>query len=211
MSYRPKLASWILALTLLALICAYAFAAHPYHTRWGATEAEQATPLPGDYLISPHRVISTRALTVHAPIATVWPWLNQLGQERAGFYSYDWLENLFLARMNNADRIVPELQGLAPGDRVSYMANGPEGTYATVDLIEPGRYLSLGGWTYYLQPVDARTTRFIVRYPGPIVKTVGDKLYYYAIFEPVHFIMESGMMMGIKYRAERAAAQEVQP
>jgi hypothetical protein len=179
--------------------------------RWGATDAELVMPLPGDPLISPDRVVSTRAITINAPVEQVWPWLNQIGQERAGFYSYDWLENLFLARMRNADTIVPEMQGLELGDRVSYMGNGPEGTYATVDLIESGRYISLGGWTFYLEPLDERTTRLIIRYPGPKVATLGEKLYYYPIFEPIHFVMESGVMLGIKQRAERAAAQELLP
>jgi hypothetical protein len=84
------------------------------------------------------------------------------------------------------------------------MGDGPEGTYAHVDMIEPGRYFSMGGWTFSLQPVDGQTTRFIVRYPSPGIKTLGDRLYYYPIFEPAHFVMESGMMMGIKHRAESA-------
>jgi hypothetical protein len=176
--------------------------------RWGSTDAELAMSLPGDSLLPADSVVSTRALTINAPASDVWPWLNQIGQERAGFYSYDWLENLFLAQMDNADRIVPELQGLKPGDRVSYMGGGPEGTYGTVDIIEPGRYFSMGGWTFFLQPIDERTTRFIVRYPSPELKSLTDQLYYYPIFEPAHFVMESGMMMGIKHRAESAVAQE---
>jgi len=196
---------YLLAAVPLLLLVAYILVIRPWHLRWGATDAELATPLPGDSLLPEDSVVSTRALTIDAPVADVWPWLNQIGQERAGFYSYDWLENLFLARMHNADRIVPELQGLKVGDRVSYMGDGPEGTYANVDMIEPGRYFSMGGWTFFLQPIDEQTTRFIVRYPSPELKTLGDRLYYYPIFEPAHFVMESGMMMGIKNRAESAA------
>jgi hypothetical protein len=203
LSSRRKI--WAATFILLALALAYVFLIRPWHLRWGATDAELAMPLPGDSLLPAGSVVSTRALTIHAPTSEVWLWLNQIGQERAGFYSYDWLENLFLARMNNADRIVPELQGLKVGDRVSYMGDGPEGTYAFVDMIEPERYFSMGGWTFFLQPIDEQTTRFVVRYPSPKLKTLSDKLYYYPIFEPAHFVMESGMMMGIKHRAESAA------
>jgi len=77
-----------------------------------------------------------------------------------------------------------------------------------------------GGWTFFLQPLDAQTTRFIVRYASfPVKGNLSAALYYYPIFEPAHFVMESGMMLGIKQRAERMAnaidtasiAQEVTP
>jgi hypothetical protein len=85
---------------------------------------------------------STRALTVHAPPAAIWPWLVQLGQGRGGFYSYEWLENLFAAGVHNADRIIPELQQLQVGDHLSFQRDGP---FAVVAAIDPENALVLEG------------------------------------------------------------------
>jgi hypothetical protein len=85
---------------------------------WGATPTELRRAWPGDEL-SPQAVeISTRAVTIHAPIHAVWAWLIQIGQDRAGFYSYTWLENLFRCVMPRVDRIVPEWQERTVGDTV---------------------------------------------------------------------------------------------
>lgn len=198
-------------LIILIFLVTYVFLVQPWMMRWGATDAEMAMALPGDGLIPPKTIVSTRAITIHAPVEQVWAWLVQLGQARGGFYSYHWLENLFAAQMHNADRIVPEWQHPQIGDTVAYMANPPPVSLAKIGLIEPPRMMVLkGGWGFYLQPVDAQTTRFIVRYASfPVQGNLATALFYYPIFEPAHFIMEAGMMMGIKQRAERVASQQV--
>ena len=85
---------------------------------WGATPTELGRAWPGDEL-SPQAVeISTRAITIDAPRENVWAWLIQIGQDRAGFYSYTWLENLFRCAMPRVDRIVPEWQERTLGDTV---------------------------------------------------------------------------------------------
>lgn len=192
---------------LLALVLLYSFVIQPWHMRWGATDTELAMPLPGDPFIPPTTVVSTRAITIQAPAAQVWAWVVQLGQNHGGFYSYDWLENLFAAQMHNAEQIVPAWQQPQVGDPVTMMANPPPMSVAEIVLIEPERVMVLkGGWTFFLQPVDNQTTRFIVRYASfPVKGDLGAALYYYPIFEPAHFVMEAGMMMGIKQRAERGA------
>jgi hypothetical protein len=45
----------------------------------------------------------------------VWPWLVQIGFNRAGWYSYDLLDNL---GRRSAERIIPELQAISVGDWV---------------------------------------------------------------------------------------------
>ena len=62
--------------------------------------------------------VTTHSLHVPAPPDRVWPWVAQIGQERGGFYSYQWLENLVGCRITNADRIHAEWQHPHPGDRV---------------------------------------------------------------------------------------------
>jgi hypothetical protein len=158
--------------------------------------------LPGDAFSLPNAVPSTRALTIHAPPAAVWPWLVQIGQGRGGFYSHDWLENLFAANMHNVDQITPELQHIAVGDTVSLQENG---VALDVTLVQPERALALRGWGMYLAPINDNETRLIVRYADFSIDSPVAALYYYGILEPAHFIMEAGMMLGIKRRAEAHA------
>ncbi|MFZ1785998.1 MAG: hypothetical protein WAU23_12410 [Ferruginibacter sp.] len=173
----------------------------PEHMNWNATAEEINRKIPGDELISSNRVVSTRAITIHASKEKVWPWIAQTGQNRGGFNSYYWLENLFGAKMPDAKAIHPVWQDPRPGDTVYY---GKDQGYELIALVKKNEYYSLGGWTFYLREIDPGNTRFMVRYPSMELrqsKWMG--MYYYGLFEPLHFIMESGMMMGIKQKSER--------
>ena len=64
-----------------------------WHLHWGATASEVSAPLPGDDLQPHAHYRTTRAITIEAPPAAVWPWLVQVGGGRAGFYSNDLLDN----------------------------------------------------------------------------------------------------------------------
>jgi hypothetical protein len=173
----------------------------PKHINWGATAAEQQMKFPADDLISPNRFVSTRAISIQAPKEKIWPWIAQTGQNRGGFNSYYWLENLFAAKMLNADSVVPDWQNPQPGDTVYY---GEGEGYELISFVKSNHYYSLGGWTFYLDSVDTNHTRLIVRYPSMEIKqSKMMKIYYYGLFEPLHFIMESGMMMGIKQKGEK--------
>src|SRR6185503_11453959 len=74
----------------------------PKHINWNATPEEINLRLPGDELISSNQIVSTRAINIHSPKEKIWPWIAQTGQNRGGFNSYDWLENLFGAGMKNS-------------------------------------------------------------------------------------------------------------
>jgi hypothetical protein len=172
----------------------------PAHISWGATAAEQQMKFPSDELISPKRVVTTRAIGIKTHKEKIWPWIAQTGQNRGGFNSYYWLENLFAAKMHNAGSIVPQWQNPQPGDTVYY---GEGEGYELISFVKHNEYYSLGGWTLYLDSINADNTRLIVRYPSMEIKQNRMmKAYYYGLFEPLHFIMESGMMMGIKQKAE---------
>jgi len=179
---------------------AYWIFIRPAHISWGATTVEQQMKLPADKLISQNRIVTTRAISIKAPKEKIWPWIAQTGQNRGGFNSYYWLENLFAARMHNADSVVAQWQNPQPGDTVYY---GEGEGYERISFVKRNEYYSLGGWTLYLDSIDTNNTRLIVRYPSMEVKQSNfAKVYYYGLFESLHFIMESGMMMGIKKRAE---------
>ena len=69
----------------------------------------------GDELCLRPQLKATRAVTIDAPPEDIWPWLVQWGWNRAGFYSYDLLDNL---GRRSAEEILPEFQRLAVGDWV---------------------------------------------------------------------------------------------
>lgn len=201
--------------TLAALILAYVATAvllRPWHTTWGTTAEERAMRLPGDELVPGARYRMDHAITIAAPANAIWPWLVQIGQDRAGFYSYDRLERLIGDDIHNADRIHPEWQTLAAGDLVraaqpDYLGGrlGRDLGWRVVDIV-PGRALVLEGWgAFVLRPQADGTTRLHVRVRGdgrPSVAGVALGPVGLLVFEPAHFIMERGMLRGIRARAE---------
>jgi hypothetical protein len=180
----------------------YALRVRPWLLAWGATENELQKSLPGDDSVSDPGSQSTRAVTIEAPVEEVWPWLAQIGQDRGGFYSYEWLENLAGCRMRNADRIHPEWQEREVGEKVFlHPANGLD-----VVLFEPKRALTLNGWgAFVLEPINERQTRLIARGRG---RRGIASVAYALLLEIPHFIMERRMLLGIKERAERGAGTE---
>jgi hypothetical protein len=87
--------------------------------------------MPGDALIPDPTDLSMQAVTVNAPPEDIWPWLVQIGYQRGGLYSYDWLDRLFgYLDRPSATRILPEFQRLAVGDEIHRLflivASGPE-------------------------------------------------------------------------------------
>lgn len=198
----------ITALGGAAALAAYAFFIRPWHLRWGATEEELKTRLPGDDLVQHPKLNATHAITINAPVERVWPWLAQIGQKKGGFYSYTRLENLVGCNMRNANRIVPEWQNLKVGDEIWLHPKAPP---LKVLAIEPGRAIVLeNSWTFFLRPIDQQTTRLIIRGRGefnPDLKNaVLNCILWRGVFEPAHFIMERKMMLGIKQRAEATAS-----
>lgn len=197
----------VLATALLAGPLAYRLLLRSRQLRWGASEAEARAAMPGDELIAEPTLVSTRAVTVGAPPATVWPWLVQIGQGRGGFYSYDWIENLIGLDIHSAERILAEHQRLEPGDRV---ALAPDGSGLDVERIEPERLLVLrepgGGWTWaFLLEPAAGGTRLIARNRWTTAGAPLSFRLYMALIDPAAFVMERRMLLGIRQRAERGA------
>jgi multisubunit Na+/H+ antiporter MnhG subunit len=199
---------------LLFLVYAAALVVmRPWYLRWGTTAAERARTLPGDSL-APNAIYRVdHAITIHAPAEAVWPWLVQIGQDRGGFYSYDWLERLVGDDIVNAERVHPEWQALRPGDLVravqpNYLGGvfGPDVGWR-VTLVEPGRAFVLDKWgAFVLEPVDTAHTRLIVRTRGEGAPTLFGMVFgpvNVFVFEPAHWIMQRGMLRGIRDRAER--------
>jgi hypothetical protein len=203
---------------------AYHYILRPWTDRWGATDAELQRQWPGDELVRDSIHTSTHALTIQAPAAAIWPWIVQIGQDRAGYYSYTWLENLFRAEMRNIYRIVPEFQNRQVGDDVWMAPKYKYGGQArmTVALLEPNRCMVLvppgdlekinnggeaeGTWAFILEPLNDRTTRLIMRGRSAYRPRLWDRFWSYTFWEPAHFIMERRMMLTIARLSQVPAA-----
>jgi len=112
----------VLAL-LAALSFLYRLLRGPILT-WGATRKEAAARLSGDELLEDADGVTTRAITIDAPAATVWPWLAQMGPSpRGGAYTYDWIENLLGLGMHSVDRVLAEFQHPHVGETIGLGPN----------------------------------------------------------------------------------------
>ena len=210
---RSHLGSALAMATLLYL--AGAVLARPFHRYWGSTAVELAQPLPGDWPFRDPAFEVNHAVTIDAPPEKVWPWLVQLGQDRGGFYSYAWLENLFGLRIQNAERIRPEHQQLRAGDLVraappDWLGGrlGPALGWR-VESVQPGRALVLRGWgAFVLLPLPDGRTRFVIRSKMADRRApVWGSALSLATFELPHFIMQRKMMLTIRELAERPPGQ----
>ena len=184
-------AAWGLFLLLL----------HPWIMRWGSTPEEQAMVLPGD--TAPPSAYFTRAISVDSPPSAVWPWLLAIGQDRAGFLSNDWLENLTGADIHNADVLRPEWQQRAVGDKVpmsgaSGQALVGEYSLLTVRVLEPEHIIADVPGRFVLLR-EGSGTRLLLREQLDIPERRG---LWWVIWDPMHFVMEQRMLQGIKERAE---------
>lgn len=175
-------------------------------------------PLPGDEFLPAPELQATRAITINAPTSHVWPWIAQLGQNRGGFYTYDWMENLVGCDIHSSNVIVPELRIRAVGDEVNL---APPVALGVVTFEEARHFVLRGAvaadgtdagapydftWAFVLIEGAPGTTRLVVReryayladWAGALVEPV----------EMVSFLMSQRMLRGIRERAERPMPAE---
>jgi hypothetical protein len=179
--------------------------------RWGTRPEEAYIALPGDRLEAGRGYEILHAVDIEARPEQIWPWIAQLGQDRAGFYSHAWLENLFGLGIENADQIVAEWQNRRIGEILPATPPGWLGMRTALGWrvleFQPSRVLFLENWgAFALVPIDQHTTRFYIRTqgrPGDDPSVLWSPIEMF-VFQPAHFIMQRRMMLGIKERAERA-------
>jgi hypothetical protein len=194
------------SLVILTFAALYWFPIRRWMNQWGATPSELARAMAGDSLLVDPTYSGTMAVTVNATPEDIWPWLVQIGYQRGGLYSYDWLDRLFgYLDRPSATRILPEFQHVAAGDVIP-LGRGPSWPVAA---IEPNRALVLDMrhmgdfdwvWQFGLDPVDETRTRLVSR-SRVRVQTVRARLLTHAI-EPAGFLMTRRMLLGLKQRAE---------
>jgi hypothetical protein len=216
-----RLARGSLAL-LAGSAAAYALLVRPRLLRWGASTEEVRQSFPGAGIVPDGRRVATMAVTIDAPPSRVWPWLLQMGCDRAGWYSWDRLDN---GGVPSAERLHPEWQDVAVGDR---LASTPSGrAWFQVAALEPERFLGLRAaidlgsgrpfdpagarprayvdslWGFRLTEAPPGRTRLVVSsYAAArprLVQVLADRLFW----EPAHWIMQARQFANLKRRAER--------
>jgi hypothetical protein len=183
----------------------------PWQLRWGATDEEVGRAMPGDDVVKHPTFNATRAVTIQARPEEIWPWLVQIGSKRAGWYSYDWLDNLGIP---SAERIIPELQHVAVGDLIPLSPDGKQGKW--VKDFEANQWMLWwdnkgdSTWSWGLYPLDESQTRLITRvriryhWLSPVILLE-------LLVEFTDIVMMRKCMLGIKQRAERASRQTLEP
>ena len=194
-------ARWGLIGTVLA-IGVYTQFVRPWALTWGATPEEVARRLPGDDLVPRPMFDATRAITIRAAPEQVWPWLVQAGVTRAGWYSYDLLDNL---GHHSAQRIVPELQHLEPGGIVPMSPDGKQGIAVHSVAAPHSMVWCSPGETSWTRQLDARTdgtTRLITRIRSRM-RADPRSIAFYAAVELADVWMIRKMLLTLRQRAER--------
>lgn len=190
----------------------------------GEPEPDEAYSLEGDELLPDAATQLTLQTTMRATPDRIWPWLVQMGCDRAGFYSYDVLDN---HGKRSARELHPEWQELEVGQLVSASAEGTGGF--EVLRIESERVLILGGlfdsaqgqqqpfasprperywqvtWAFVLEPLDVEHTRLWVRARAAFS---ADQAGHARVIRPVHFVMESAQLRHLRARVEHTLARD---
>ena len=181
---------------------------------------EELRPLPGDDIVPDALGQLTDAITIEAPPEAVWPWLVQMGANRGGFYSYDFLDN---AGVPSARTIVPALQTLRVGDEIPATPRSGEGF--VVRQLVPPRALVLSGtfdlasghrvlpgeprptecfamsWAFVLDPLEGGQTRLLTRVRGSFPRNL--RGYLKTVPEVLaHPFMQAEQLRNLKRRAE---------
>jgi len=195
---------------ILGFAVLYWFPGRRWMSRWGSTPSDLRRVMAGDALLGDATYSGTLSVTVNAPPEDIWPWLVQLGYQRGGLYSYDWLDRLFgYLDRPSATRILPEFQHLTVGDEIP-LGRGPSWPVAA---IEPYRALvldmrNMGGidwvWQFGLCSLGEQRTQLVSR-SRVRARTVWARLLTHVI-EPAGFLMTRRMLIGIKDRAEDRGA-----
>ena len=194
----------------------------------GATCAERRATLPGDEIVPGVKSPSTMAVTIDLPPSEVWPWLVQMGCDRAGFYSWDRLDN---GGRPSATEIHPEWQTLAVGDRIVCTPDGK--AWFDVERLEPERVLVLrssidvrrrtpfdpagprprffvdGVWTFVLDELPQGKTRLVVRSlgiarPRPLLGPAN-----LVFWDPAHVVMQTRQLRNLKRLVESPLQEPV--
>lgn len=184
--------------------------------RWGTIGSEPTDRLPGDDLVPSPKWTYTLGMGIAAPPEEVWPWVAQIGQRRAGFYSYQGLENMAGCRIANTATVLPEHQHPVVGGEIYLHPTAPP---MRIEVADPPSALVLFGspaeagteeswgmstWQFVLRPGPTGSTRLLTRGRSDYTPDWKNRLAYGRFpIEAITFVMSRKMMLGIKSLSEQ--------
>lgn len=211
----------VLGILFFASLLYYGFSNPP-------SKEEREKVLPGDDLLGNEKnhLRATLGISINAPREVVWPYLAQIGQRRAGFYSFAWLERLLGFHIYNTLTVVDEWQNMYVGEFIFYHQCGigsevkevkPGYFFATLsdsrhptkcqgafNLIPPlGLKFFAWSWNFILEDSIPGNTRFLMRCDAAFEPyDVFHRNLVAIILGIPSFIMGKGMLRMIKACAE---------
>lgn len=198
----PRLRTVLLAVLVpgAAAVALVFLVYRPWALNWGAGREEIARTMPGDSILSDPTFNATRAVTIDAAPGDIWPWIVQMGYRRAGFYSYDRLDN---DGIPSADRLISEFQDLEAGDSIPLTSHD----YVTVTVLVPHRSMlweyqgddttTIFTWAWGLYPLNDSQTRLVTRLRYRV-----SGIRSRVMLDFFEIVMMRKCMLGIKQRAE---------
>jgi hypothetical protein len=205
------------AAIMLAAFCAPFQRAARSH--WGVEQDVATRAHPGDELVPNPDWSWTHGVEIEAKAARVWPWIAQIGVGRAGFYSYQWLENLVGCEVRNAEVVHPEWE-LEIGDEL-VLHPSPDAPRLTLVQVERGRCLvayarpdemarasgkswATASWVFEVEPLGDERCRLLSRYRASYSHDLASRLAFgRTLLEPIGFAMDRRLLLGVKERVER--------
>jgi hypothetical protein len=190
-------------------------------SHWGLSPELAARPYPGDELVASPRFCWTHGVEIDAPTEEVWPWIAQLGADRGGFYSYQWLENVAGCGVRNAESIhadwaihagdtlrlhprMPPLEVAALDRGHFFVAHTPTSPNAPLN----GKPWADATWLFLVEPLGDKRSRLVSRYRCATSDDIATRVSFGAgVMEPIGFAMDRRMLLGVKARVEAAAAK----
>jgi hypothetical protein len=192
-------------IVLAILVIAYFAWIRPWQLHWGATEEELTRVMPGDEGVPGPSFDATRGITVNAPPAAIYPWIVQIGMTRAGWYSYDLLDNL---GRPSARQLLPEHQQIYTGQLIPMSPDGKYGIYVK-DFRENQWILwndqeGVTTWFWGLYPEGENHTRLVTRVRMKYLWNSPAALFNLLV-EFADLLMMRRCLLGIQERAEATA------
>jgi hypothetical protein len=163
--------------------------------------------MPGDEVVPRPSFNATRAVTIVARPEEIWPWMVQIGFGRAGWYSYDLLDNM---GRHSAERIVPELQHIEVGDLVP-LGPGENAGMRVKEFVPNTSILwwdeknQLTTWAWALNTMPEGRTRLVTRVRSRSSWDRPTSAIWLLLVELADFPMMRKCLLGIKRRAETSA------
>jgi len=195
--------TFVIAFLFFALVIAYLTLIRSLQLRWGAIDAEIKRSMPGDDIVHEPSFNATRAVTIHAPSENIYPWIVQMGVTRAGWYSYDLLDNL---GRPSAENILPKFQAIQIGDVVPMSPDGKQGMRVK-DFRKDNWMLwwdnkGDSSWAWEIQPDGETYSRLVTRVRVKY-RLLSPAIAFNLLVEFFDIVMMRKCMLGIKRRAEK--------